>query len=181
MNNLVKPFIKPDFRTIPLYIHSDEMIKKVSGYSYYISTYGRLFNKRLKCLKPGIRCGYQYVNLYKNGKGKMYKIHRLVAQSFIENPENKTIVDHIDRNPLNNHYTNLRYVTASENQMNKSKQTNNTSGFTGVIWYKSRDKWRAQIMVDMKKIHLGYYSKISEAIASRKSAEIKYFGDYRAK
>ncbi len=183
MSNLAKPNRKPEFRTIPMFIHSDEMIKKVSGYEYYISNYGRVYNSRLKCLRPRINCqtGYQHVNLYKNGKLKSVNIHRLVADAFIANPDNKPFVDHIDRDKLNNHYKNLRYVTRSENGMNVSKKTNNTSGYPGVTWHKATNKWHARIKVNSKYIHLGYFETQSEAIAARQAAVIMHHGIYAPK
>lgn len=60
------------------------------------------------------RHGYLYVTIH----GKHHKVHRLVAETFLENPYNKPCVDHIDRNKLNNHYSNLRYVTPKENSNN---------------------------------------------------------------
>ena len=53
-------------------------------------------------------------------------VHRLVALNFIPNPENKPCVDHIDTNPLNNHYTNLRWVTHSENMLNPITRKRNS-------------------------------------------------------
>lgn len=70
-----------------------------------------------KYLKPHLdRYGYLYVTI----KGKHYKIHRLVAETFLDNPNNKPCIDHIDRNKLNNHYSNLRYVTPKENSNNEN-------------------------------------------------------------
>lgn len=61
--------------------------------------------------------GYRYkaVTATVDGKQKHYYVHRLVAEAFIPNPENKPQVNHIDGNPLNNHITNLEWATASEN------------------------------------------------------------------
>jgi hypothetical protein len=59
--------------------------------------------------------GYKKVSIWQNGINGQFYIHRLVAQHFIDNPDNKKYVDHIDRNKDNNHYTNIRWVTASEN------------------------------------------------------------------
>lgn len=91
------------------------------------------------------------------------------------------VVDHIDRNRLNNLSSNLRLVTYSQNGMNKGKQSNNTSGIVGVSWDKSRNKWEAHIKINKKKLHLGRFKNKEDAINARKEAEIKYFGEYRCK
>ena len=59
--------------------------------------------------------GYARVNLYLNGESKTMKVHRLVAEAFIPNPENKPQVNHKDENPLNNCVDNLEWCTASYN------------------------------------------------------------------
>lgn len=59
--------------------------------------------------------GYLRANLNKNGERERIFIHRIVAMLFIENPENKPFINHIDENPSNNHYKNLEWCTAKEN------------------------------------------------------------------
>lgn len=110
-----------------------EVWKDVIGYEglYQISNLGRI--KRLdklrierrrtyvvkeKIMKPNILItGYYYVNLYKNSKPKHKTIHRLVAQAFISNPENKPFINHKDGNKLNNCVYNLEWVTCGENNI----------------------------------------------------------------
>lgn len=73
---------------------------------------------------------------------------------------------------------NLRIATRSQNQMNKGKQKNNTSGIVGVGWHKTTNKWVAYIAINKKQIHLGLFDKKEDAIKARKEAEDKYFGEW---
>lgn len=95
---------------------------------YQVSNKGRVKNDKIilsQCLKNE----YYFVKLSK----KNYRVHRLVAMCFIENPENKPTVDHIDRNKLNNNLSNLKWATQSEQCLNRSQINNNR---------RSRSVWR---------------------------------------
>lgn len=61
--------------------------------------------------------GYARVELWQNGVGKKYLVHRLLAQAFIPNPDGRPQVNHIDGNKANNSLANLEWVTQSENQL----------------------------------------------------------------
>ena len=83
---------------------------------YAITRDGRVWSYRSnKFLKPRLVRGYHQVILCKEGKGKTYYIHRLVAKVFIPNPDNKPQVNHLDENKLNNSVSNLEWATAKEN------------------------------------------------------------------
>lgn len=109
--------------------------------------------------------------------GKNYLAHRL-AFLYMTGSIPK-LVDHIDGNPSNNKWDNLRAATNQQNSQNSGKSKNNTSGYTGVCWDKNNNKWLVSIMVDRKSLFLGRFSELDDAIEARKVAEIKYFGDYR--
>lgn len=104
---------------------------------------------------------------------KVGKLHR-----FLMNPGEDLVIDHINRNRLDNRICNLRACTLQENNMNKSIQCNNTSGIQGVSWDKNRNKWLVHITVNRKQIHLGYFNTIEEAAEARRQAEIEYFGEF---
>ena len=108
-----------------------EIWKDIEGYEgkYQVSNYGRV-----KSLERTVRCdrgyriiperirkarknnyGYLQLNLYKDGKIKSYKIHRLVAQAFLENSDNLPEVNHIDENKQNNYVENLEWCSKSYN------------------------------------------------------------------
>ena len=93
---------------------------------YRIYQDGRVWSCRRKIvLKPcGNGCGYKVVILSKDGATYPKTVHRLVAQHFIDNPENKEMVDHIDRDKTNNMYWNLRWTTRSENGINSTRKKN---------------------------------------------------------
>lgn len=102
-----------------------EVWKDIFGYEglYQVSTLGRVkslgnrSNHRNEIiLKPAVVQGYLKVNLYKNSKGKIWSIHRLVALTFLKNSNNKPEVNHIDGNKKNNCLDNLEWNTKNENQ-----------------------------------------------------------------
>jgi hypothetical protein len=122
--------------------------------------------------------GYKIVILYRNGKRKKLKIHRLIAIAFIPNPKNKTCIDHINNKKLDNRLNNLRWVTNQENNRNSSISKNNTSQIKGVSFNKACNKWRAQIRINGKQIHLGYFQNIEDAKESRQKKAKELFGIY---
>lgn len=103
-----------------------EVWKPVIGYEglYEVSNYGRVrrifrYGRPYVTLcKPKItKDGYYESALVKEGKPKFIRTHRLVAKAFCQNPENKSEVNHIDGNKLNNFSGNLEWCTSSENQV----------------------------------------------------------------
>ena len=105
--------------------------------------------------------------------GKYLRAQRVIwAMETGEWPDDE--VDHEDRDRANNRFGNLRLVTRIENMKNTGMPKNNTSGFTGVSWRKQTNKWHAKIGLSGESVHLGYFSKRSDAIAARKAANVKY-------
>ena len=93
-------------------------IKNYEGH-YQVSNFGRVksikFGKEI-ILKPVTdRHGYLLVSLWKNNKQKTYKVHRLVAEAFIDNTDNLPQVNHKDENPLNNNVNNLEWCNSKYN------------------------------------------------------------------
>ena len=86
---------------------------------YLISNKGRLKNEKTgRILKTKVnKRGYLCNTISVNGKIMVVKIHRLMAISFIPNPENKITVNHIDGNKTNNNINNLEWATYSENNL----------------------------------------------------------------
>ena len=114
-----------------------EIWKDIVGYEnlYQISNFGNVLslnyaNKHFpKILKTNRhKDGYQLVGLSKNGSKKFFTVHKLVAQAFIPNPQNKEQINHIDGNKANNHVDNLEWVTPKENVIHAFK--------TGLMPYK---------------------------------------------
>lgn len=105
----------------------EEIWKDIKDYEglYQVSNYGRVkslykktnFNtSKETILSPGIdKRGYLQVVIYKESKPRGRRIHRLVAETFIENPENKRTINHLDENKLNNKSNNLKWATDQEN------------------------------------------------------------------
>jgi len=150
-------------------------MKNIKGYEkkYAVSEDGKIFSLnyrrtgRTQELSPADNGhGYHRVVLCKNGKQKMFQVHRLVAQAFLDDYDPDLDVDHIDMNRTNNHVSNLRMVTRSQNcQNNKAK---------GVSFRKDINKWRAHLKINYK-LHYGpYRATKEEALADRQELIKKY-------
>lgn len=143
--------------------------KDIIGYEglYRISNDGRivsLFAGKIRERKAKIKNGYYVITLCKNNSLKTYPIHRLVYEAFIAPIDSDKVIDHIDRNRLNNSLSNLRVVRPSENAKNKNGK--------GVKLDKRSGKWEARIRVDGKYIHLGSFdTKDSARFAYIKAKE----------
>ena len=101
--------------------------------------------------------------------GKSYYAHRVVYK-LLKNEEPE-LIDHINGNPTDNRIENLRSVDNQTNSRNCKLFNTNTSGHVGVSWNRSNNKWVSYIWKDGRKIILGYYTNIDEAIRARKEAQ----------
>lgn len=72
-------------------------------------------------------------------------------------------LDHVDGDPENNIFTNLRLCSRAENLQNQSRNRKNASGRIGAHWRKDADKWVSEIQIEGKRIFLGYFSSAEEA------------------
>lgn len=107
----------------------------------------------------------------------LYRSHRLAFLYMTGEWPTKDI-DHKNRIRSDNRWSNLREATTTQNSANVAAKTTNTTGFVGVVWDKSRNKWRAQIRIGGKKTNLGRFDKVEDAIRRHDIAAIEAFGEF---
>lgn len=137
----------------------NEDFKKVSKFNWYAKKISNIYYAT-----HGVRVG---------GKDKTVFLHQ-----FILNFPNK-LIDHKDRNGLNNQKENLRICTPTQNGANKIKQSNKTSSkYKGVYWHRLSSRWVAQVGINNKCYNLGSFKTESEAakIYNKKAREL--FGNF---
>lgn len=136
------------------YIDSSDF-RRLNKYKWYA-----IFDKKMK-------------SYYAVGKvnGKLIKLHRFIMRVYTNN---NLVIDHKNKNTLDNRKKNLKICTQQENLKNKKIQKNNSSGFCGVYFNKRCNKWQSYIRVSNKRIHLGCFDNREEAISARSQANKKY-------
>ena len=95
-------------------------MKQYKDTPYYVTENGRIFNDK-KQLKTYRGERYEKLVIKINGKATSRYVHRMVAETFIENPDNKKTVNHLDGNKMNNCVSNLEWATSSENNYHSYK------------------------------------------------------------
>ena len=110
-----------------------------------------------------------------NISGKVRRAHRL-AWFYVHGEWPDGQIDHINGDGIDNRIANLRVATPSINAFNRrGLEERNTSGHTGVNWYRRYLKWRAFIKHNGKFKNLGYFDSLEDAVTARKAAEQEYF------
>lgn len=107
--------------------------------------------------------------------GKVITMHRYLMGLEQYSP----LVDHVNRNRLDNRQCNLRLCNSEQNAMNKSILKTNTSGITGVN--REKNGWRARIGANHKTYELGVFEKFEDAVKARKDAEELMYGEFSPK
>lgn len=145
-------------------------MKQIPEYEgiYWASPDGYVCNGRKIMKTYTINSGYQCLKLHNACGRKSVLLHRLIAEVFIPNPENKPEVNHIDGNKGNNAVSNLEWVTSSENKLHALRtgikeyndptlglKIGSGSKYRNVSYDKARNKWSACIRVNGK----NYYQK----------------------
>ena len=139
---------------------------EIQGYSgYIIYPDGRIWSNKLnREIKSTINnAGYYVVGLTNNKKRKLYLLHRLLAIHYIDNPENKPCVDHIDRVKTNNSLDNLRWVTHLQNCQNWGVSKRNTNGHKNIKFRKATGHYCFEKMVNGKQ-HSRTFKTLEEAV-----------------
>ena len=108
------------------------------------------------------------------GVGKIILLHR-----FLLDYDNKHRADHINHDGLDNRRNNLRIVDTYKNNMNRQcRNSNNNSGYRNVFWNKWHQRWTVTLSNQYKRIYIGEYVELQDAVEAAKEAREKYYGKF---
>lgn len=156
----------------PIVNLDNEFWRSVVGYEglYEVSNFGRIKGmEKIRTAKGGsyIRNeqiiiqsihhnGYKVIGMTKNGKRKSFESHRIIAMSFLPNPDNKAEVNHINLDRGDNSLENLEWTSRRENLSHGFKNKICSSQYRGVAYNKNTKKWIAYCSFNGKLIRMGY-------------------------
>ena len=120
------------------------------------------------------RCNGKNIQIYAFSQKIKQMLHRYVMNVTDKN----MVVDHISGNTLDTRKSNLRECTNYNNMQNRKKSIANSSGYTGVTWDKTNQKWMAYIYYEGHQRTLGYSDNKEDMIKLRKKHEKKAFGEF---
>jgi len=157
----------------------DTIWKPVSGFEgYEVSNTGIIrsvrFNKVRNLVYSTGEDGRKTVTFSVKCKPHKFYVHRIVASEFLPADDTRYAVDHIDRDPSNNHISNLRWATRSENQANRPGTS--VTGYKGV--HHSGERFYAKIYHQNKFIYLGTFESAELAHQAYRAKAKELFGDY---
>ena len=160
--------------------HIKEIPEDIGEYLRYED--GKLFwtQRAAQRLQIGDEAGGLYPKIgYRRVKFRdsIYLTHRIIW-FLIKKEQPPRILDHINNNKTDNRIENLREVTYSENEQNKNKQKNNTSGVKGVFWCTRDKKWIARVAKNRKRTCVGYFSDLKDAEQAVKQARKELHGEF---
>ena len=165
-------------------LKNGEILKDIPGYEklYAVTNQGRVWsygnnrNYGQRWLKPQNYQNYLVVGLYKNNACKKWRVHRLVAMAFLENPENKPFINHKDFNTTNNDVNNLEWCTPAENSAYSKNRVRWQNMIDKGTWKKGakiandKETWRIAVEANKKAVKLlkagnfiAIFSSIGEA------------------
>ena len=108
-------------------------------------------------------------------------MHKLVAQEFIDNPDNKLEIDHIDNDKRNNSIINIRWASKGENEMNKDNRKQCSSNFKGVAFHKQHQTWSSYITNKTGRKHVGLFIIETDDARAYNAKAIVLFGAAKLK
>jgi hypothetical protein len=130
-------------------------------------------HRKRKLLTSISELGYYRVLTTINGKYRALLLHRVAYELHTGSLLGSAVIDHIDHDKLNNKFSNLRKVSRRDNNRNLGMRHTNTSGVSGVYQLPG-GKWRAQIRVDGKNLHIGCFDSMEAAAVAKQMANAAY-------
>lgn len=169
---------------------TNKIMKDIKGYEglYKATEDGKIFSVRLgRYLKQYVYSGatakQKYLavglpNIRSNRKTRNCYVHRLIAETFIPNPNNLKQIDHINHDKTDNNINNLRWCTIQQNHQNMPKGKKTSSKYKGVTFVKSSNRWIASGCYMRKVFYWGSYKTEKEAAEAYNRKAKELFGEF---